>query len=199
MNMYMIKSALADALCVKESSPMMQELFARYVTPNELMEANELELKAIKGVGPVRARQIVSTLKLARALNTPRVDPYVIRKPEDAFQLMRYEIGHLLHEEFHIINLSTKNHVICTSKISVGSLNAAIVHPREVFREAIKHAAASILCLHNHPSGDCTPSSEDIQLSKRLADAGNIIGIDVLDSLVIASHKFSSLKEKELM
>lgn len=199
MNLYSIKTALADALCVKETSPIIQELFSRFVTPFELLDANEMELTQIKGIGPARARQIVSALKLARALNTPRESKAIIRSPKDVFDLMRFEIGHLMHEEFWILQLSTKNHVIANNRISVGSLNAAVVHPREVFRAAISRGSASIIACHNHPSGDCTPSPEDIALSARLKECGDIIGIEVLDSLVISTDNYYSLKESGQM
>lgn len=199
MNMYMIKSALADALCVKEDSTVIQELFSRFVTPYELLDAHELELTRIKGVGPAKARQIVSTLKLARALTTPRETPAVIRSPKDVFDIMRFEIGHLMHEEFWILPLNTKNHIICKERISVGTLNSAIVHCREVYRSLIKHAASSFVALHNHPSGDCTPSPEDIQLTKRLAEAGELIGIQLLDHCVLSSDSYVSMKEQGLL
>lgn len=198
MNMYMIKSALADALCVKEDSTVIQELFTRFVTPYELLDANELELTHIKGVGPAKARQIVSTLKLARALNTPRAESYVIRKPEDVFQLMRFTVGHLMHEEFWILPLNTKNHVICKERISVGSLSAAVVHPRECYRFLLQRAAASWIAVHNHPSSDCTPSQEDVQLTKRLAEAGELLGISILDHVIVSTDSFCSLKERGL-
>lgn len=199
MNMYSIKSALADALCVKESSTIMQELFTRFVTPYELLDASIEELQSIKGIGPAKSKQIVSTLKLARALNTPRENPSIIRSPRDVFDLMRFQIGHLLHEEFWILLLNTKNHIISKERISVGSLNSAIVHPRECFRIAIARASASIIAIHNHPSGDCTPSPEDIALSKRLKESGTLLGLDVLDSLVITTDTYSSLTELGLM
>ncbi|MNV44920.1 hypothetical protein D3C71_1366980 [compost metagenome] len=92
--------------------------------------------------------------------------------------------------------LNTKNHVIGQETLSMGSLNASIVHPREVFRAAIKCSSASIICAHNHPSGDPTPSPEDISLTSRLLQAGEIVGIDVLDHLIIGDSSFVSLKEK---
>jgi DNA repair proteins len=91
--------------------------------------------------------------------------------------------------------LNTKNQVIGRQTLSIGSLNASIVHPREVFRAAIRRSSASILCAHNHPSGDPTPSPEDILLTKRLAEAGELIGIELLDHLVIGDNRYTSLKE----
>src|SRR5665647_2151693 len=114
----------------------------------------------------------------------------------DVADLMTEELRYLQKEHFVCLFLNTKNHVVGKETLSMVSLNASIVHPREVFRAAIKRSSASIICVHNHPSGDPTPSSEDIQLTQRLVEAGEIIGIDVLDHIVIGDHSFVSLKEQ---
>ncbi|WP_252098381.1 RadC family protein, partial [Bacillus thuringiensis] len=101
-----------------------------------------------------------------------------------------------IYVNFICLYLNTKNQVIHRQTIFIGSLNTSIVHPREVFKEAFRRAAASIICLHNHPSGDPTPSREDIEVTKRLVECGQIIGIEVLDHIIIGDHKFVSLKEK---
>lgn len=194
-----LKNLLADTLCEKSSSYIIEEIFYRFPSLRELFDASELELLTIKGIGKVKARQIISALKLARVLNVPADKPYVISSPQDAALLMTPELGFLQREEFHCIYLNTKNQVIGKEAISVGSLNAAIVHPREVYKSAIKKSSCSLICIHNHPSGDPTPSQEDILLTKRLVAAGEIIGIEVLDHLVIASHSYCSMKEKGLM
>ncbi|AFQ18760.1 hypothetical protein BTG_26805 [Bacillus thuringiensis HD-771] len=101
-----------------------------------------------------------------------------------------------IYVNFICLYLNTKNQVLHRQTIFIGSLNTSIVHPREVFKEAFRRAAASIICLHNHPSGDPTPSREDIEVTKRLVECGQIIGIEVLDHIIIGDHKFVSLKEK---
>lgn len=194
-----VKNLLADTLCEKSSSYIMEQLFDRFPTLPELFNASELELLEIRGVGKIRARQIVSALKLARVLNIPIDTPYIIRGPQDVAKLMTPEIGFLQHEEFHIIQLNTKSHVISKERISVGTLDSTLVSPQQVFKAALKRGAASIVAVHNHPSSDPTPSEADCLLSRRLVEAGNIIGIDVLDHLVIASHSYCSMKEKGLM
>ena len=98
-------------------------------------------------------------------------------------------------EEFHIVCLDTKNQVIDCHQISVGTLDASLVHPREVFRPAIKDAASSIILLHNHPSGDPTPSREDHAVTRRLEEAGGIVGIDVLDHIVLGAFRSVSIRE----
>lgn len=199
MNMYAIRTALADSLSIKEDSTVMEELFSRYHSPQELLNASPEELTSIKGIGLKKAQQIVGTLKLARAINAPKADSYKISCPDDAFQLLRHEIGHLLHEESWILCLNTKNRVISKIRISIGSLSAAIVHPRELFKQAILRSSASIIFSHNHPSGDCTPSQEDIALSRRLKECGTLLGVDMLDSLVISSDNYCSLVERGLL
>ena len=109
------------------------------------------------------------------------------------------EMRYLEKEHFKTILLNIKNHVISIEDISIGSLNSSIVHPREVFKPAIRRSSASILLVHNHPSGDPTPSREDIEVTARLVEAGKILGINVLDHVIIGSNAIISLKEKGLM
>ncbi|WP_438444327.1 RadC family protein [Gorillibacterium sp. sgz5001074] len=158
------------------------------------------QLTAIKGVGPAKALQIQAGIELGRRLARSSAEERpVIRSPHDAADLLMEELRYLNKEHFVCLFLNTKNHVIGRETISVGSLSATVVHPREVFRSAIQRSSASIICAHNHPSGDPTPSPEDVELTARLAEAGEIIGIEVLDHLIIGDRKFVSLKEKGLM
>lgn len=121
----------------------------------------------------------------------------VIRSPQDGRDILNrvLDMEHLPNEHFVMLSLSTKNHVIGVHTIFVGSLNASIVHPREVFQRAILNNAASIIVAHNHPSGDPAPSREDIEVTKRLSEAGKILGIDLLDHLIIGEGTYTSLKE----
>jgi DNA repair protein RadC len=112
---------------------------------------------------------------------------------------MMGELRYQAKEHFIALLLSTKNHVIAQAIISVGSLNASIVHPRELFREAISHSAAAVILVHNHPSGDPTPSQEDICLTKQLIEAGNLLNISVLDHVIIGDGKYVSFKEKGII
>jgi DNA repair protein RadC len=102
-------------------------------------------------------------------------------------------------EHFWVLLLNTKSHIICMKEISVGSLSAAVVHPREVFEMAVKHHAASMILIHNHPSGDPTPSREDIAITERLVKAGKIMDIPVLDHVILGNNRYASLKKKGLM
>lgn len=119
-----------------------------------------------------------------------------ILSPNDAYEMIKEQLEGLDREQFIIACLNTKNEPTNISVVSVGSLNKAIVHPREVFKTAILSNAASIMAFHNHPSGDTTPSDQDIQLTNRLYEAGELLGIKVLDHLIIGDGSFTSLKEK---
>lgn len=122
----------------------------------------------------------------------------VIRSPDDAYRIIQtvLDLEQEASEKFGILTLNTKNAVAGVHVLSIGSLNAAIVHPREVFKAAILNNAASLLCFHNHPSGDPTPSQEDITLTRRLIEAGEIIGIELLDHIIIGDSRYISMKEQ---
>ena len=119
-----------------------------------------------------------------------------ISSPNDAYEMIREQLEGLDREQFIIACLNTKNEPTNISVVSVGTLNKAIVHPREVFKTAILSNAASIIAFHNHPSGETTPSQQDIQLTNRLYEAGELLGIKLLDHLIIGDGTFTSLKEK---
>jgi DNA repair protein RadC len=162
-----------------------------------LKSATLEEMTEIKGIGQAKAIQILAAVEIGRRIaNLNYTDRYVIRSPEDGANYVMNDMRFLSQEHFVCLYLNTKNQVLHKQTIFIGSLNASIVHPREVFREALKRSAASIICLHNHPSGDPAPSREDIEVTKRLVECGKMIGIDVLDHLIIGENKFVSLKEK---
>lgn len=155
------------------------------------------EITEIKGIGQAKAIQILAAVEIGRRIaNLNYNERYVIRSPEDGANYVMNDMRFLSQEHFVCLYLNTKNQVLHKQTIFIGSLNASIVHPREVFREALKRSAASIICLHNHPSGDPAPSREDIEVTKRLVECGKMIGIEILDHLIIGENKFVSLKEK---
>jgi DNA repair protein RadC len=163
-----------------------------------LLKAATLEeITSIKGIGQAKAIQILAAVEVGRRIsNLNDNDRYVIRSPEDGANFVMNDMRFLSQEHFVCLYLNTKNQVLHKKTVFIGSLNASIVHPREVFREALKRSAASIIAIHNHPSGDPAPSREDIEVTKRLVECGKMIGIDVLDHLIIGENKFVSLKEK---
>lgn len=134
--------------------------------------------------------------KLQLVRETNHTEDLRIKSPQDVAALLMDEMEGLAQEEFWVICLSTKNQVLATVSVSRGSLNASIVHPREVFKAAIVANSASVILAHNHPSGDPTPSQEDINVTRRLVEVGRLVGIDVLDHLVIGDGVFASLKDK---
>lgn len=146
---------------------------------------------------PVKRRKLAQQLLhlLERVMNE---SVRYIQKPEDVFLLCSDIVGHN-KENFIVILLNTKNRVIARKVISIGGLNSAVVHPREVFRVAFENSAAAIVCVHNHPSGDPSPSPEDISVTKRLVEVGGIIGIDVLDHVIVGRDGWVSLKEQGIM
>ncbi|MBU8905041.1 RadC family protein [Desertibacillus haloalkaliphilus] len=162
-----------------------------------LKDATIEELIAIKGIGRAKAVEIRAALELGRRISCLRSeDRYVIRSPDDVSRYVMDEMRFLTQEHFVCLYLNTKNQVIHKQTVFIGSLNASIVHPREVFKEAFRRSAASMICLHNHPSGDPTPSHEDIEVTKRLAESGKVLGIELLDHVIIGDQKYISLKEK---
>ncbi|MED4841885.1 DNA repair protein RadC [Weizmannia sp. CD-2023] len=162
-----------------------------------LKDASLEEMTSIKGIGTAKAVQILAAIELGRRIaNLLHDTRYVIRTPQDGANYVMNDMRFLSQEHFVCLYLNIKNQVIHRQTIFIGSLNASIVHPREVFKEALRRSAASIICFHNHPSGDPSPSKEDIEVTKRLAECGKIMGIEILDHLIIGEKKFVSLRQK---
>nr|WP_282434528.1 DNA repair protein RadC [Desulfotomaculum copahuensis] len=160
-----------------------------------LVQASVEELSSMPGIGPAKAAQIKAALEAGRrvAVSSDSFRP-VIKSPEDVAGLVMEEMRHLDREHFRALLLNTRHQVIVRETISIGTLNSSTVHPRELFRNAIKRGAAALILVHNHPSGDPSPSSEDLDVTRRLQEAGRIIGIDVLDHVIIGDNRFVSLK-----
>ena len=188
--------------CLRESANgyVVDALIENYPNISELMNASEKEISCIKGIGVVKARQLSSILEFARKVHAPDASKRIIvRSPRDAFDLVRADMEFLQVEHFDVIGLSTKNHVVFRENISIGSLNASIVHPREAFKRLIKRSCAACILVHNHPSGDTTPSQEDIDITRRLVEAGKLLDIAILDHVIIGKGQFESLKEKGIL
>ena len=149
---------------------------------HELKNATIEEIMSVKGIGKAKAAQLLAAVELGRRLSQQQTDEkYTIRSPQDAASYLMPDMTSLKQEHFVVLFLNVKNQVLHKQTIFIGSLNASIVHPREIFREAVKRSAASIICAHNHPSGNPSPSSEDIDVTKRLIESGLIMGIELLD------------------
>lgn len=176
---------------------LAQRLIKEFQGLRMLMNASLEELTKIKGVGEAKAIQLLAAIELGKRIaNMKNEERYVIRSPEDGANYVMEEMRFLTQEHFVCLFLNTKNEVIHKQTIFIGSLNASIVHPRELFKEAFRRSAASMICLHNHPSGNPEPSREDIEVTKRLVECGRILGVDVLDHIIIGDKRYVSLKEK---
>jgi DNA repair protein RadC len=181
----------------ESSYELAQRLLAAFGDLRGLSQASHAELTKLKGIGQVKAIELHAAFELGRRIvSTNRQQRTAVRLPRDVAELMIPEMGHLTQEHFVCLFLNTKNHVIGKQTIFVGSLDASIVHPREVFKEAIKRSSASVICLHNHPSGDPTPSREDIAITRTLREAGDLVGISLLDHIIIGDGRYVSLKEQ---
>lgn len=152
--------------------------------------------QAAPGIGEAKAAQIRAAMELGRRLGQQDAEVVQVKSPQDVAAWVMEDLRYLQHEQFRLVLLNTKNIIIACEEISRGSLSSSIVHPREVFAHAIKRSAAAVILVHNHPSGDPTPSQEDINVTRRLVEVGRLVGIDVLDHLIIGDGVFCSLKEK---
>ncbi len=164
-----------------------------------LARASITELTNVKGIGTVKAVEIKASLELGRRLiaSSP-LDRPTVASPADAANLLMTEMTFLEQEHLRLILLDTRNHVLSTPTIYVGSLNTSVLRVGELFRSAIKENAAALIVAHNHPSGDPAPSPEDVRVTSQIVSAGQILDIDVLDHIIIGRQKFVSLKERGL-
>lgn len=176
-------------------------VLADHPAPDGFWRVCAEDLVRYPGVGPSAAARVLACLELGRrAVAWPAGERPVVATPADVAELFAGRIRGLDREHFWALALDTKNRVRKVLDVSVGSLNASIVHPRELFREAVRCSAASVVVTHNHPSGDTTPSGADIQLTRRLVRAGDVLGIEVLDHVIVGEGgAFSSLRELGLM
>ena len=177
-----------------------QRLLSQFGSLKGIAEASLEELAGIRGIGLAKAAQIKAAFELAGRLEGYRDDGKreVVKTPEDVVALVRGRLKGKKKEYFLALLLDTRSQLIRIAEVSVGSLDSSIVHPREVFKEAVSASAASVIFVHNHPSGDPAASEDDISLTKRLAEAGEIMGIDVLDHVIIGERGYLSLKREGL-
>ena len=167
---------------------------AHHSSAQALAAATFEDLAAV--VGPRRAGALMAALELGRrAQAAPSTKRPVIHNAADVYKLLSWEMRHLDREHFCVLALNTRHQVVRVATVSVGGLSSAQVHPREVFKEAIRYGAAAIILVHNHPSGDPTPSHDDKQITEQLSAAGTLIGIPVLDHIVIGDGQYTSLRE----
>ncbi|NLJ58107.1 MAG: DNA repair protein RadC [Tissierellia bacterium] len=164
-----------------------------------IAEGTVEKFKSYKGISNVKAAKLMAVAEISKRMSTLKVDKVKISSPADAALVMMEEMRYYQKEYFKTILLDTKNNIKKVSQISVGSLNSSIVHPREVFHQAVANLCSSIILVHNHPSGEPEPSHEDIVLTNRLNECGKILGIRVLDHIIIGDGVFFSFKEEGLL
>jgi len=172
-----------------------QRLLSQFGSLRGIAGASVEQLSQVRGIGVAKSSQIKAAFELANRLEdySEAGKKPLVRTPDEVVSLVRGRLKGKKKEHFLAVLLDTRNQLIKVSEISVGSLDAGVVHPREAFKEAISVSAASIIFAHNHPSGDPEASDDDIMLTKRLAEAGEIVGIDVLDHIILGDKTSLSL------
>jgi DNA repair protein RadC len=181
----------------RDSLALARELLTRHGGLRGLARATGPELRAADGVGPVKGASLLAALEIGRRVASRELQPgEPIRSPADLWQHFGARLRDASHEQFLVVLLDGRHRVLRSEPVSRGTLTASLVHPREVFRPAIREAAAALVLVHNHPSGDPTPSREDREITARLVRAGELLGIPVLDHVVVAESGYRSLREE---
>ncbi|MGE5483201.1 MAG: RadC family protein [Bacteroidota bacterium] len=179
---------------------LAQEMIASYGSLERLARVSARELMNRRDVGPAKAGRLVAAFELARRMQEePLLERVTISSSDQLARLMMGRLGHLDREHFEVVLLDVKSRVIGREVVSIGHLSGAPVHPREVFKPALQASAAAVVLIHNHPSGDPTPSRDDIAVTERLVQAGKILGIEVLDHLIIGAKQYVSLRQQGLL
>jgi len=194
------KELLAIILRTGGKNESVIELSGRVIRnckAENLPSVSYAEIRKIPGIGPAKACEILACFELGRRLLKGKVSSLFL-KPEDVWKELK-DIRELKKEHFVIFYLDSRNQEIKREIISVGSLNASLVHPREVFEPAVKNLAAQVILAHNHPSGNPEPSRDDLEINRRLVEAGKILGIEVIDHIIVTATGYLSFKEKNLI
>lgn len=187
---------------IKDESVILtsQKLLSKFGNLKNIASASVEELTELKGIGPAKAAQIKAAFELSKRLENSldTGKKTTIKSPDDAIRTIKNQLKGKKKEHLMVLSLDTRNHLVNTHTVSIGSLDSSIAHPREAFKDAIASSAASVIFVHNHPSGDSQPSEDDIKLTKRLVEAGEILGIEVLDHVIICDKEYLSMKAKNL-
>jgi len=177
-----------------------QNLISHFGNLENIKKASIEELCQVKGIGFATACKLKAAFKLGeKAQTTSTKYGQKIESPKDVFKLLKNDLGDKKKEHFKILSLDSRNNLISIDDVSIGTINANLVHPREVFKTAIQHLAVSVILVHNHPSGDPEPSEDDLEITKRIAEASKIIGIEVIDHIIIVKNGFLSFKNKGII
>ena len=161
-----------------------------------LFECSLKELQVIKGIGPNKAMQLLAMVELGKRYDQEKNSIKKITCAEDVFKLFHRDLKNKKQEHFSILLLNTQNNIIKKEPLTIGILNASVIHPREVFKPAIKSSCNKIILVHNHPSGDPTPSEEDLEITRKMMEVGEKLGINVLDHVIIGKENYWSWKDR---
>jgi DNA repair protein RadC len=190
---------LAALLQTPDALDQAQELLTRFEGLPGLVRACEAEITQVDGIGPAQAARLKAALECGRRLLLATTEErFAVRSPADVAQLLMAEMSHLEQEHFRVLYLDTRNRLLGDETLYVGSLNASHIRVGEVFRDAVKRNCAAIIAAHNHPSGDPTPSPEDVEVTRQLVQAGKLLDIELLDHLIIGQQRYVSLRERGL-
>ena len=175
-----------------------KSLINKFGSIEKMSQASLKELTEISGIGPAKAITLMAAFQLSRNMHKEVAEKEFnyFKQPSDVAKIFIPMLGHEKKEVFAIAMLDTAGKYMGSEKITIGTLNASLVHAREVFKPAIKHSAASIILVHNHPSGQLTPSAEDLKITKQIVEAGKLLDITVHDHLIITQDSYISLKEE---
>lgn len=193
-----LEAILSECLRERADAYTAKAILKEFPTVRDILNSSEAELRLIKNIGPIRARQLSAIVKFAKYVFIA-VMKKTIKSPEDAYNFMRGKLEHLEVEQFHVIGLNTKKRSGVSRDGLSSSLNSSIVNPRETFNMLIRRRCAGAIVAHNHPSGDCTPSKEDVDFTDALVNSGKILGIPVLDHVIVGQGRYYSFKEHGLI
>ena len=189
---------LGEGTQARGALDLANELLATCGGPRGLTRAGVAQLRRLGGIGEARAARVLAAVEIGRrTLLVPQEAPLKIRAPRDAAAYLLPQFGARPVEQFGAVLLDSKHHVLRSVIVSVGTVDAAVVHPRDVFREPLLHGATAVVLFHNHPSGDPAPSRDDIALTMRLVESGRLLGIEVVDHVILADTRYFSFKEDD--
>ena len=180
-----------------------QKLLSELGNLQSIAQASVAEICRVRGIGEAKAIEIKAALELGKRLYDPDYGldgpGKPVQTPEEAYKSMQSKLSGKKKEHFYVLCLNTRGRVNDTRQVSIGNLDSSLVHPREVFKDAISTLASTVILVHNHPSGDLEPSAEDINLTKRLVEAGELLGIPVIDHIIVSDKGYISLKSRNLI
>src|SRR3989339_957634 len=180
-----------------------QKLIGAFSSLDQLSEASIEELKKIRGLGLAKACQIKACFEISRRLKSEEIltkhKNQIIKQPKDLYPLLKERVVNFHKEYFMVVSLDNRNKVVSIDTVSIGTLNSSLIHPRETFEVAIRNHAAGIIICHNHPSGELKPSEDDLVITQNLVKAGELLGIEVADHLIITKDGLFSFKEEKII